>query len=99
MPYITQKEREQYQEPIDQLVELLAQIERREGKDAVKGHHNYIMYTVALRLAHKLGIKYHTFNDIMGTFESCKLEFYRRIVAPYEDKAIKRNGDVEDQRE
>lgn len=38
--------------------------------------------------------KYQVFNDIMGAIEGSKAEFYRRVVAPYEDKKIEENGDV-----
>lgn len=37
---------------------------------------------------------YQRFNDCLGALEGAKLELYRRKVAPYEDQAIKRNGDV-----
>lgn len=37
---------------------------------------------------------YATINDILGACEGAKLEFYRRVAAPYEDKKIKENGDV-----
>jgi len=40
------------------------------------------------------GASYQTFNDILGALEGAKLEFYRRVVAPYEDKKIIENGDV-----
>lgn len=30
----------------------------------------------------------------LGALEACKLEIYRRSVAPYEDQKIKENGDV-----
>lgn len=37
---------------------------------------------------------YQRFNDAIGALEGCKLELYRRLVAPYEDKKIVENGDV-----
>jgi hypothetical protein len=37
---------------------------------------------------------YQGINDIVGALEGAKLEFYRRVVAPYEDIKIKENGDV-----
>ena len=40
------------------------------------------------------GEKYQHYNDVIGALEACKLEFYRRAVAPYEDKKIQENGDV-----
>jgi hypothetical protein len=37
---------------------------------------------------------YQSINDIVGALEGAKLEFYRRVAAPYEDKKVKENGDV-----
>lgn len=37
---------------------------------------------------------YQTCNDIVGAMECCKMELYRRLVAPYENKKILQNGDV-----
>lgn len=37
---------------------------------------------------------YQRFNDAIGALEGCKLELYRRLVAPYEDKKVIENGDV-----
>ncbi len=37
---------------------------------------------------------YQSINDVVGALEGAKLEFYRRIAAPYEDLKIKENGDV-----
>lgn len=40
------------------------------------------------------GVKYQLINDVLGVLECAKLELYRRIAAPYEDKKIQENGDV-----
>ena len=40
------------------------------------------------------GLKYETLNAIVGVLECAKAEFYRRVVAPYEDLKIQENGDV-----
>ena len=40
------------------------------------------------------GLNYDTINDILGAIEGSKLEFNRRIAAPYEDGKIESNGDV-----
>ena len=37
---------------------------------------------------------YENFNAMIGALECCKQEYYRRIIAPYEDKKIEENGDV-----
>lgn len=39
-------------------------------------------------------VRYADYNEVIGVLESCKLEFYRRHVAAYEDRKIKENGDV-----
>ena len=38
--------------------------------------------------------KYQAINDILGALEGAKLEFVRRVVVPFEDAAIQRNGDL-----
>lgn len=40
------------------------------------------------------GKNYQAINDIIGALDGCKMEFYRHVVAPYEDGKIKENGDV-----
>ena len=91
MPYIKKEDRLFYDALVDQIVNILAGLD---NKQLVKGHHNYIMYTLALKLVNRLGVRYATLQDIIGTFDCCKMEFYRKILAPYEEKAIDKNGDV-----
>lgn len=40
------------------------------------------------------GMSYKNINDVIGALEGAKLEFYRRVAAPYEDGKILENGDV-----
>lgn len=37
---------------------------------------------------------YQGINDIVGALEGAKVEFQRRVVAPYEDGKIQQNGDI-----
>lgn len=37
---------------------------------------------------------YQDFNDVMGVLACAQAEVYRRLIAPYEDQARQRNGDV-----
>lgn len=37
---------------------------------------------------------YTHINEVIGVLECAKLEFYRRVAVPYEDKKIEENGDV-----
>lgn len=43
-------------------------------------------------LAHNLD--YQAINDVIGALEGAKLEAYRRLAVPYEDRKIDINGDV-----
>jgi len=54
------------------------------------GHLNYFLF----KLAKKDCFGYQGYRDFFGEIESSKLEIYRRLVAPYEDKKIEENGDV-----
>jgi hypothetical protein len=58
------------------------------------GELNYVFTTIALQYLSDHGKNYQNINDIIGALEGCKLEFYRRLVASYEDIKIKDNGDV-----
>lgn len=40
------------------------------------------------------GLAYGAINEVIGVLECAKLELYRRVAAPYEDKKIAENGDV-----
>lgn len=41
-----------------------------------------------------MGLDYQSINDCLGALEGAKMEFYRRIVVPYEEKKMEENGDV-----
>lgn len=57
------------------------------------GELNYLL-TLILHQYYKDGGNYQAINDILGALEGAKLEFYRRIAAPYEDQKCFDNGDV-----
>ena len=80
MPYISQESRHELDE---------------EGyAPQSPGELNYRL-TGVIREYFKLnGESYRMFNDVVGALEACKLELYRRIIAPYEDQKMKENGDV-----
>jgi len=57
----------------------------------IVGHLNYFLF----KLAKVCCCNYAQYAAFIGELESAKLEIYRRFVAPYEDKKIQENGDVE----
>jgi len=58
------------------------------------GELNYNLTMVCKEYLELKRLSYATINDIVGALEGAKLEFYRRIAAPYEDTKIAENGDV-----
>ncbi len=58
------------------------------------GELNYELTRTIQDYMFQKGESYQTYNDILGVLTAIPLELYRRWIAPYEDKAIKRNGDV-----
>lgn len=61
---------------------------------ATAGELNYQFTECIVNYIRQCGMSYQTVNDIVGALEGAKLEFYRRVAAPYEEEAIQRNGDV-----
>jgi hypothetical protein len=59
--------------------------------EEVDGELNYVV-TKILKGVYPL--KYYHLNKAIGVLECIKLEFYRRVAAPYEDVKIKESGDV-----
>jgi len=42
----------------------------------------------------KGGVRYAQLNEVVGVLECVKMELYRRVAAPYEDKKCEEAGDV-----
>lgn len=80
MPYITPHRRER----IDTLYEAPANA----------GELNYVITREITRYLAMHGASYTIFNEVMGAIEGARAEFYRRVVAPYEDEKRLANGDV-----
>lgn len=81
MPYITQERR-------NDLADTYSE------RDIIKtpGELNYKLTELCIEYLDTPS--YQDYNDVIGALEACKLEFYRRLVSPYEDKKIEENGDV-----
>jgi hypothetical protein len=58
------------------------------------GELNYCITRIINNYIKFKGLKYNILNEVIGVLECAKLELYRRIAAPYEDKKIEENGDV-----
>ena len=82
MPYITKQDRSS------------VNVDYKYRMPETAGELNYVITTVCLDFLTVKGERYATMNDVIGALECCKLEMYRRLVAPYEDIKIEENGDV-----
>ncbi len=104
MPYIKQDHRELFETKLQALVDEVVALSRKESMSVLPGVMNYLTtslikrsYTQALEVEthpNKANLTYGDHNEIVGILECAKMEFYRRMTAPYEDKKIKENGDV-----
>lgn len=83
MPYIEESRRPVLDEIVRQMIEA-----------EVKGDGdlNYILYKFGL-----VSVKpsYNNYKNYLGELRECESELRRRLLAPYEDSAKERNGDVE----
>ena len=58
------------------------------------GDLNYAITSLINQYYKDIGHSYVAINDIIGSLECAKAEFYRRVAVPYEEEKIKENGDV-----
>jgi hypothetical protein len=84
MPYIKNEARLLFDTNIKLLVENIEE----------DGELCYCIYRMLNDLTIKKGKKFKTMSSLISELECAKLEFYRRIVSPYEDIKITENGDI-----
>lgn len=58
------------------------------------GELNYAITRLCDLYIRDRGMSYEALNAVVGALECAKLEFNRRMVAPYEDDRERTNGDV-----
>ena len=87
MPYIKSENRKKYEKILRELVAIIKSLPPEE----VDGELNYVVTKI---LKDVYPLRYFHINKAVGVLECIKLEFYRRVAAPYEDLKIKESGDV-----
>jgi len=90
VPYIPKASREHFSAALDAV---------RATPPACSGEMNYLLTRLCqiylARYREIFGrVDYEGRAEVVSALECCKLEFYRRNLAPYEDTKIKENGDV-----
>lgn len=88
MPYIKKEDRKKWDTALAE-----ASLTMKDG-GCTPGDLNYIVTFLCHSYILRKGLNYTHLNDVVGALESCKAEFQRRVVAPYEDKKIVENGDL-----
>ena len=84
MPYIKSEDRPKF----DKLIEELT------VKITKPGELNYVITKLLHTQVEIQGLKYETIRSILGDLDGVRLEFYRRVAAPYEENKRKMNGDI-----
>lgn len=98
MPYIAQKSRMNLDPLIDELAgRIVSEVKEQKDDAAFAGLLNYTCTRLALKILRmQFGqIRYWLIAIVTGTFKNISDEFYRRLAIPYEDKQIKKSGDVD----
>lgn len=89
MPYIKKQEREKFAKVLQEFSEL------QKNTNLSSGDMNYLLTSILLEFSKKNQVNYAKYNEIIGVLECCKLEFYRKIITPYEKQKISENGSLE----
>ena len=93
MPYIAPELRDGIDDVIDAAIE---DIRDRIAPSDMIGTANYAVTRMVTGLLHPEvgGWRYRSLAEVVATLEAAKLEIYRRLVVPYEDRCIDKNGDL-----
>jgi len=84
MPYIKQENKDKFNEALKSL----------SGNVSNSGDLNYLFTKILHAYINEKGLNYENLSSAISALECAKLEFYRRVVSPYEDIKISENGDV-----
>jgi hypothetical protein len=87
LPYIKAGNRNKYEKLLENLVKILKTLPPEE----VDGELNYVVTRILKEI---YPLRYFHINKAVGVLECIKLEYYRRVAAPYEDLKIEEAGDV-----
>ncbi len=87
MPYIKREDRPKYDSLIQEVVREFAAL----PPETLDGHLNYFITRLLVSLYKP---SYFNYNRVQGLLECVKQEFYRRRIAPYEEKKMQQHGDV-----
>ena len=85
MPYIKKEDRKKFYPHLGNLADEIE----------TDGDLNYCITKLLHLFIKKHGKNYANLARCIGSLKCVSMEFYRRVVAPYEDIKIKENGDIQ----
>lgn len=88
MPYIEREARAMINPEIDALIRSLR------SRGSRLGELNYAITQLLLDVGLGSHPHYSSYAAVIGVLETAKLELYRKLAAPYEDKKAVENGEV-----
>lgn len=88
MPYIDKKTRELFEGKFERSVYDYGAL----CEDS--GELNYAVTQLIKGYFKSKPMKYAVLNDVIGALQGAKMEFYRRVIMPYENVKMSENGDV-----
>ncbi len=91
MPYIKQEKRDVLNPAIETLLNALRELECDDPANDMGGNLNYA-FTKILHQCY--GERYSEMAQAVSVLEMCKLEYYRKVAAPYETQKEYENGSV-----
>lgn len=92
MPYIKKEDREKFNIDTGEYVYCIA--DELASHIVTEGELNYIITKLCHGYLKKHGLNYKNLNAVHGVLSCADKELYRRVTAPYEEKKIAENGDV-----
>lgn len=92
MPYIIEDHRVKLRPHIDALAAAMKEIRAAHPEQTYDGLLNFSTSELINHLFPNP--RYTDLNEVIGFLECCKLELYREIAAPYEDKKKAENGPI-----
>ncbi len=87
MPYIESDTRPRFEYPLMRLLQIVSD-------DFTDGDLNYVLTRICDHWLVTHGVNYEHISDVVKALECAKLEFYRKVAVPYEDKKCRQNGEV-----
>ena len=95
MPYISEDDRKELDDAIDQLTLAIKNISTLDHPDDFSIYLGRINYCFSRVIAGVMGrVSYSKIAMATGVLENIKQEYYRRVASFYEDQKIISNGDI-----